>query len=93
MPAGRDDPEFSQRLDFSLDFWWLYLYYLGAISAPVAVALGAAPLVGRLAGVEEGVVSARRDGTPGEAGDRKWQRRREQTAPRASATGADTARR
>jgi hypothetical protein len=35
--ASEDDPEFGQRLAFSLDFWWLYLYYLAVIPAPVAV--------------------------------------------------------
>ena len=50
-PAGTtlapddNDRNFSQRFEFSLDFWWLYLFYLGAISAPVAVALGLTPLV------------------------------------------------
>ncbi len=43
--ADQDDRELSQRLAFSLDFWWLYLYYLGAISASAAAALGATPLV------------------------------------------------
>jgi hypothetical protein len=42
--VGEDDRDFGQRLAFSLDFWWLYLYYLGAVSAPVAVVLGLAPL-------------------------------------------------
>jgi hypothetical protein len=35
-----DARDFSEQFAFSLDFWWLYLFYLGAISAPVAVALG-----------------------------------------------------
>ena len=44
-PVDDSDREFSQRFVFSLDFWWLYLYYLGAISAPIAVTLGVTPLV------------------------------------------------
>lgn len=42
-PAGAQD--FSQQLAFSLDFWWIYLFYLGAFSAPVAVLLGAGCLI------------------------------------------------
>jgi len=42
--VGDDDRDFGQRLSFSLDFWWLYLYYLGAVSAPVALLLGLVPL-------------------------------------------------
>ena len=42
--APTDDRDFSQQFAFSLDFWWLYLYYLGAISALVALAAGALPL-------------------------------------------------
>ena len=34
--------DFSQQFAFSLDFWWLYLFYLGAV--PAGVALGALPL-------------------------------------------------
>ena len=30
--AGADDREFSQQFAFSLDFWWLYLFYLHALS-------------------------------------------------------------
>ena len=36
--------DFSQQFSFSLDFWWLYLYYLGAMPAGWAVGLGLAPL-------------------------------------------------
>ena len=36
--------DFSQQFAFSLDFWWLYLFYLGAVPAGVAVALAALPL-------------------------------------------------
>ena len=35
---------FSQQFAFSLDFWWLYLYYLGVLSATAAVLAGAVPL-------------------------------------------------
>lgn len=30
--AGNDDRGFSQQLAFSLDFWWLYLFYMRALS-------------------------------------------------------------
>jgi len=36
--------DFSQQFSFSLDFWWLYLYYLGVMPAGWAVGLGLAPL-------------------------------------------------
>ena len=39
LPAGS---ELSSKLSFSLDFWWLYLFYLGKLSAPAAMAV---PLV------------------------------------------------
>jgi hypothetical protein len=39
--APDDDREFSQRFSFSLDFWWLYLVYMRAISRLTAVALAA----------------------------------------------------
>jgi len=43
-PASADeDHEFSQRFAFSLDFWWLYLYYLGVIPGWAAVVAGATP--------------------------------------------------
>ena len=29
--AAADERGFSQQFAFSLDFWWLYLYYLGAL--------------------------------------------------------------
>jgi hypothetical protein len=32
--------DFSQQFAFSLDFWWLYLFYLGAIPAWVSVGAG-----------------------------------------------------
>ena len=31
--------DFSQQFSFSLDFWWLYLFYLGAVPAWVSVGL------------------------------------------------------
>lgn len=44
-PAGPDDRSFSQQFAFSLDFWWLYLFYLGLISrTPLALILAAAVL-------------------------------------------------
>ena len=36
--------DFSQQFAFSLDFWWLYLFYLGAVPASLAVLLGLLPL-------------------------------------------------
>jgi hypothetical protein len=43
-PAREDARDFSEQFAFSLDFWWVYLFYLGAVRAPVALALGAACL-------------------------------------------------
>lgn len=43
--SDEDDRAFSRQFDFSLDFWWLYFYYVGVISAPMAVAFGLAPLL------------------------------------------------
>jgi len=37
---GRD---FSHQFADSLDFWWLYLFHLGVVPAPVALILGAVP--------------------------------------------------
>jgi hypothetical protein len=31
QPSGEADRSFSQQFSFSLDLWWLYLFYLGAI--------------------------------------------------------------
>ena len=36
--AGARD--FSQQFAFSLDFWWIYLFYLGAVPAWLACAIG-----------------------------------------------------
>lgn len=43
-PARAGARDFTDQFAFSLDFWWVYLFYLGAISAKVAMALGAACL-------------------------------------------------
>ena len=43
VPEGRG-PTMSQQLAFSLDLWWLYLFYLGLVSASVGVGVGLAPL-------------------------------------------------
>ena len=43
-PTRYRDPEFSHQLAFSLDFWWLYLFYLGGVPALVALFLGALPV-------------------------------------------------
>ncbi len=42
--APEQDRDFAQQFAFSLDFWWLYLFYLGALPAAAAVAVGAVPL-------------------------------------------------
>lgn len=34
--------DFSDQFVFSLDFWWVYLFYLRVLSAPLALACGAA---------------------------------------------------
>jgi hypothetical protein len=40
--AGAEDRTFSQQFAFSLDFWWLYLFYLGVLpAAGVAIAMAA----------------------------------------------------
>ncbi|MEO7190377.1 MAG: hypothetical protein ABI051_04920 [Vicinamibacterales bacterium] len=45
-PASSEtDRGFSQQLSFSLDFWWLYLFYLRALSARTVALLGAGALV------------------------------------------------
>jgi hypothetical protein len=41
-PGDTRTRDFSDQLAFSLDFWWLYAFYLGAFSAAVAVGCGAA---------------------------------------------------
>jgi hypothetical protein len=38
--SGRDDRDFSQQFAFSLDFWWLYLYYMGVSSRGLSVTIG-----------------------------------------------------
>jgi hypothetical protein len=42
--AAEGDRDFAQRLGFSLDMWWLYLFYLGVISAAAALAAAIVPL-------------------------------------------------
>jgi len=43
LPEGRA-PGFSEQFGFSLDFWWLYLHYMGAVRAPLALGAGGALL-------------------------------------------------
>ncbi len=43
-PGALRSRDFSEQFAFSLDFWWLHLFYLGAVSAPVAAGLGLACL-------------------------------------------------
>jgi hypothetical protein len=41
-PSSGDDRTFSQQFAFSLDFWWLYLFYLGLLPrAGVGIAIAA----------------------------------------------------
>ena len=35
--AAKEQKDFGQQFAFSLDFWWLYLFYLGVVSAPIAL--------------------------------------------------------
>jgi hypothetical protein len=39
--GGSTTRDFSDQFAFSLDFWWMYLFYLGALPAALAVACGA----------------------------------------------------
>jgi hypothetical protein len=38
-PAGADDRSFSQQFAFSLDLWWLYLFYMGVLPRPALAAV------------------------------------------------------
>ena len=38
--------DFSAQFAHSLDFWWIYLFYLGAVSGPVSALLGGLSLLG-----------------------------------------------
>ena len=44
VPASRAsreaDRDFSQQFVFSLDFWWLYLYYMGVMSRGMSMTIG-----------------------------------------------------
>lgn len=44
------DRGFSQQFAFSLNFWWLYLFYLGAVPASLSVATGCVLALGGLVG-------------------------------------------
>ncbi len=46
-PPVRDahDRDFSQQFSFSLDFWWLYLHYLGVLSTPAALGIATSLLL------------------------------------------------
>jgi len=43
--ASTDDRDFAQQLSFSLDFWWMYLFYLRALSARAAILAGAVLMI------------------------------------------------
>jgi hypothetical protein len=49
--ASADDRSFSQQFSFSLDFWWLYLFYMGKLPAIAvfSLALAFAAIGGMLA--------------------------------------------
>jgi hypothetical protein len=38
--AGEASRDFSQQFAFSLDFWWVYLFYLGVISGSISITTG-----------------------------------------------------
>jgi hypothetical protein len=40
LPAEEAETGFSEQFGYSLDFWWLYLFYMGKLSAPAAVTAG-----------------------------------------------------
>jgi hypothetical protein len=40
-PGESETRDFSDQFASSLDFWWVYLFYLKVVSGPVALALGA----------------------------------------------------
>ena len=42
-PSREDVGGFSQQFAFSLDFWWLYLLYLGVLSSSTAIVIGLLP--------------------------------------------------
>ncbi|MCC7007873.1 MAG: hypothetical protein IT184_03580 [Acidobacteria bacterium] len=48
-PRDDEDRSFSRQFAFSLDFWWMYLYYLGAIPRGAVAAIAAAFLAAILA--------------------------------------------
>jgi hypothetical protein len=43
--ASTDNRDFAQQLSFSLDFWWMYLFYLRAITARAALSAGAGLMI------------------------------------------------
>ncbi len=43
-PASAEDRSFSQQFGFSLDFWWLYLFYMGVLPRAGVFAVAAAGL-------------------------------------------------
>jgi hypothetical protein len=44
--ASEAQRDFSQQFGFSLDFWWLYLFYLGAMPAWAALCAAGALMLG-----------------------------------------------
>ena len=43
-PAEGLARDFSEQFAFSLDFWWMYLFYLGVVPTAAALLLGGLPL-------------------------------------------------
>lgn len=43
-PVARGGESLADRLGFSLDFWWLYVYYLGKVPGAAALAAGVLPV-------------------------------------------------
>ena len=65
--AGRSDSAdrtFSQQFAFGLDFWWIYLFYLGVWSGPAAAAAAAALLLCWVVLARAAWVRASRPSTP-----------------------------
>ena len=63
--SDETDRDFSQQFAFSLDFWWLYLVYLGALPPGVAIFC---PLLFLTAAILRGRALARAIAAPARAG-------------------------
>ncbi len=59
--GGADDRGFSQQFAFSLDFWWLYLFYMGALPRAglrVVAAVGLIAVAGSAAALRRAIRAA-----------------------------------